>query len=69
MGDAEPLAERLVRVLKDGARNVREAIAVYLAGLALPVIAGCQRVNLGIAATRAMNAIRPTARDQIPAAN
>jgi hypothetical protein len=67
--DAEPLAERLVRVLKDRARNMREAIAVHLASLALPVMAGCQSVNLGVAATRAMNAVRPSPRDQINAAS
>ena len=63
--DAEPFAKRLVRVLKNGARDMREAITVHLASFALPVTARCQRVDLGIAATRAMNAIRPAPRDQI----
>ena len=68
MGNAEPVAERLIRVLKDGASNVRKAIAVNLASLALPVIARCQRVNLLIATARAANAIRPAPRDQVAAA-
>jgi hypothetical protein len=68
MDDAKPFAKRLVRVLKNGARDVREAIAIHLARFALPMKAGRQRVDLGIAATRAVNAVRPASRHEIGAA-
>lgn len=71
MGDAEPVAERFVRVLKDGARNVREAIAsVRSALVALPLEGhGADRKHFGVAAARADHAIRPTACDQVSLAS
>jgi hypothetical protein len=68
VNNAKPVFERLIRVLKDCAGQVREAIASRTAGRtlrALPMMAGCERINLGIAATRANDAFRPTANDQI----
>lgn len=69
--DAKPLAQRLVGVLKDGASDMREAVARRAARSArgaLPVISRRQRVNLCIAAARAGNALRPAAGDQVGAA-
>ena len=60
--------QRLVRVLKDCAGQVREAIAGRSAGCALralPVMPGGERIDLGIAAARAEDAFRPAARYQI----
>jgi hypothetical protein len=67
MGDAKPLAERLVCVLKDGARNVREAITrVRSALIALPLVFHrSDGKDLGIAASRAANAFRPAPLYQI----
>jgi hypothetical protein len=62
MGDLEPVAERLVRVLEDGARDDREPIAVRGALFALPVpFARLKIVDLGIAAPWAMHAVGPPA--------
>src|SRR5262249_9637502 len=65
MGDAIPVTQWFVSVLKDGGRRVREAIAVLSAHLALPVVAGLQRVAFAIAAARTFDAVRPPPRDQI----
>jgi hypothetical protein len=67
MSDAEPLAERLIRILKDCARDMREAIAsVRSALIALPFEGHrSNRKYFGIATARANHALRPTARDQI----
>jgi len=65
--DFEPLAERLVRVLKNRARDMREAVALILgAFVALPFEGHrTDRVDLHRAASGAHNAVRPAARDQI----
>ena len=66
VSDLEPVAERLVRVLKDRAGNDRKPIAVRGALLALPMpLARRQVIDGGIAATRAVNAIGPAAGLQI----
>ena len=46
-------------------RSVREAVAVFGAVLALPVVAGCQRIDVRVATARTTHAIRPAACDQI----
>jgi hypothetical protein len=63
--DSVPIFERLIRVLKDCAGQVRESIAINRANFALPMMAGCERIDLGIAATRAGNPRRPAANYQI----
>jgi hypothetical protein len=69
MHHLEPLAKRLVRVLKDGARDMREAITRALDRLTLIALPferhGLDRENLDVAAARAVNPIGPTASDQI----
>ena len=67
MGDAIPVAERLFRVLKDGARQSRETIAVLLALAALPVkwlVAGSV-VQVRVATARAVDAFRPAPRHKV----
>ncbi len=67
MGDPEPVAERLLGVLKNRSGEAREPIALRGAVPALPVeglIAGCV-VQVGIAATRTGDALRPAAGDQV----
>jgi hypothetical protein len=67
--DAEPVAQRLIRVFKDRAGNVREAIAGLRSALvALPV----PRITLQLsgvlsAAARAADALRPAFADKIGA--
>ena len=71
MNDTKPILERLVRVFKDCAGEMRKAIAGRPAGSALralPVMAGREGVNLGIAAARADDSLRPSANDQVSAA-
>ena len=64
--DLEPLAERLVGVLKNRADQNREAIALRIALLALPMpLAGLQVINGGVATARADNAVRPAAGLQV----
>lgn len=63
--DVKPVTKRLIRVFEDGPGDMGEAVAVNGALLALPVMTGSERVNLGIAATRANDAFRPAPRDQI----
>jgi hypothetical protein len=68
MHNAEPLAKRLIRILKDGPGKVREAvagIAARCADRALPMVAAFEAVDLGIVATRALDAFRPSPSDQI----
>jgi hypothetical protein len=65
VGDLEPVPERLIRVLKDRTGDAGEAIAVLGASLALPMEAGCQRINLDIATTGANDPIGPPPGDQI----
>jgi hypothetical protein len=66
MDDAIPFAQGLVRVLKNRAGNVREAIGgLRRAIIALPPVRHCsERLGIGSAA-RALDAFRPTARDQV----
>jgi len=70
VSNLEPVAERLVCVLKNRARNMRETIAAF--GRALITLPRPrpirQFVGLLSAAARAANAIGPAARDQIGAA-
>jgi len=68
VSDAIPVPQRLVGVLENGPGDMREAIAgrtTRRAICALPVEAGCQRVDLGVAATRTLDAIGPTAGDKV----
>ena len=70
LGDAEPVTERLIRVLEDGPGKDREPTVARSALGALPMPrAGMQLVDVGIAATRAMDTIRPPAGLQIGAAS
>ncbi len=67
MGDAEPVAERLLSVLENRPGEARESIALRRARSALPVeglVAGGV-VQIVIAATRAGDALRPPAGDQV----
>ena len=63
--DPKPILQRLVRVLKDRAYDVREAIAARRTFVALPMMTARQGVNLRIAAARATHAVWPAPRDQI----
>jgi hypothetical protein len=66
--DSVPVFQRLIGVLKDCAGQVREAITCGATGGAhgaLPMVAGSERVDLGVAATRAVNALRPAAGHQV----
>src|SRR5215468_708243 len=64
--DLEPLPHWLVGVFEDRANQDGEPIAALIAALALPVErAGLQLIDLRAAATRAMNAVRPTTIGQI----
>lgn len=66
VGDLEPIAEGLVRVLEYGPGDMGEPIAVWGALLALPMpLAGWQVVDPRIATARAANAFRPSAGNQI----
>ena len=69
MRDLEPVAQRLVRVLKDGPGDHRKAIAGRTARSAfgaLPVpFARREVIDGGIAATRAADALRPAAHHQV----
>jgi hypothetical protein len=67
MGDAIPVAERLLGVLKNRPCEAREPIAVFGAFPALPVKRLVARgvVQVRIAAARAMDAFRPTPRHQV----
>jgi len=66
VSDLEPVPQRLVGVFKNRPGDDRKTIAVLGAFFALPMpFAGRQIVDAGIAATRAMNALRPSAGLQI----
>jgi hypothetical protein len=66
MNDAIPIAERLIRILENRSGDDGESIAIRRALFALPMpFAGFEVIDLGIAATRAMNAIRPAPRVQV----
>jgi hypothetical protein len=66
MNNAEPIAKRLIRVLEYCSGNMGKAVTVWRALFTLPMpFAGGKIVNGGIATTRATNALRPAARDQV----
>jgi hypothetical protein len=67
MGDAIPISEGLLGVLKNRARQRRKAIALRRALTALPVkrLVARSVVQVRIATARAMDAFRPAARDKI----
>jgi hypothetical protein len=64
--DSIPIFQRLIRVLKDCAGQVREAVTLACAGITLPMERHCRDGidAIGIA-TRASNALWPAARDQV----
>jgi hypothetical protein len=67
MGDAEPVAERLLSVLENRATEAREPITLRRTGPALPMkglIAGGV-VEIDVAASRASHALRPPTGDQV----
>jgi hypothetical protein len=70
MGDPVPVAERLLGVFEDGPGHDREAIAILVARATLPMKRLVARgvVQVRIAAARAMDALRPTAGNQVPLA-
>lgn len=70
VGDAVPVAERLLGVLEDRADQGGEAVGRRRTFSALPVkrLVGRSVINFGIAAARAANALWPAARDQVPKA-
>jgi hypothetical protein len=72
VSDLEPIAKRLVCVLKNGARNDRKAVAGITSRSALRALpmplAGMKVIDRRIAATRAVNAVGPAAGLQIGAA-
>jgi hypothetical protein len=66
MHDLEPVAQRLVGVLKDRVDENREPIAIRSALLALPVpFARMQVIDGRVATTRTVDALRPAAALQI----
>ena len=68
VNDTIPVSQGLVRVLKDCAGQIRKAITRRTAGRALralPMMAGRERIDLGIAATRANRTFRPAASNQV----
>ncbi len=67
MDDAIPVAKRLICVFKDRPGDDGESIAIRRTCPTLPMEGLVRRciIKVGIAATRAMNAIGPTARDKI----
>jgi hypothetical protein len=70
MNDAEPVAERLIGVLENGAGDMGEPIAVRGAFLALPMpLAGRQIVNRLVSAPGAPDSQGPAVLDQIGAAS
>lgn len=67
MGDAEPVAKRFFRVLKNRARQRRETVALWRALAALPMeglVAG-RIVEVRIATAGAMDAFRPAPRYEV----
>lgn len=65
VSDLVPIPQGLVRVFKDCASDMGEPIAIRGALFALPVAAGSQGIDLGIATTGANHTIRPPTGDQI----
>src|SRR5258708_629673 len=66
VNDAKPVAQRLVRVLENRPGNNREPIAIRRALLALPMpLARFEVINTGVATTRTINPLGPTAGFQI----
>lgn len=65
MRNSEPIFERLIRVLKNCAGQVRETIAVRRALAALPMMTGRQSIDLGVAAARAYDLARPSTDNEI----
>jgi hypothetical protein len=68
VGDSVPIFQRLIRVLKDCAGQVREAItcgAARSAHGALPMVAGGECIDLGVTATWASYALRPAPRHKV----
>jgi hypothetical protein len=65
--DAIPVAKRLIRVLENRPGDDGESIAIWSACPALPMegLVGRSVIEVGIAATRALDAIRPTARNKV----
>jgi hypothetical protein len=61
-----PIAERLIGVFENGSGDMGEAIAVWRAFFALPMpFARWQVIYSRVATTRATDALRPAARDQV----
>jgi hypothetical protein len=66
MHDTKPLPERLIRVLKDGAGDMREAIGGHASAfVAVPVIITAGQSERISAAAWAFDAIGPAARNQV----
>jgi len=67
VSDAIPVPERFIRVLEYGSGDMGEAVGDTLAAIhALPFEGHrLERIDVGAAATRAMDALRPPAGDQI----
>jgi len=71
VNDLEPVFQVHFGVFKDGADKVREAISAALTAIgAFPLkFHGLERIDVGRAAARAMNALRPAVRYQIVVAS
>lgn len=65
MRNSKPVLERLVRVLKDCAGQMRETTAVRRELAALPMMTGRKRIDFWVAAARTGNLTIPSASDQI----
>jgi hypothetical protein len=66
MRDSVPIFQRLIRVLKDCAGQVRETVALVCAGIALPMESHCRYgIDAPGTTARALNALRPSASNQI----
>jgi hypothetical protein len=66
VNNAEPVTERFVRVLEDSSGNMRKAIALRRASVALPMPRFCgDGISLLGPATRAADTIRPTLADEV----
>jgi len=69
MNDTIPIAKRFIRVFENRAGDKGEPIAIRSARPTLPMEGLVRRsvIKIGIAATRAMDAIRPAARNKVRA--
>jgi hypothetical protein len=67
MGDAIPVAKRLIGILEDGPGDAREPIPLRRTGSALPMkrLIGGSVVQIDVSTARATDALRPSAGDQI----